>query len=202
MARARGDEDDDAADAHELQPLQAREDEHTAASHRRHKNNAPYSDKDKKGASDSDDYDEDFADETFRLRGPNGSSLELDRNKSDDDEEVLNARQIRLGGARQTLLSKEKEKPSVLSDDPADIVSRIVKETDDSTLPALTIRVVIIGTFFCILGAGISQVSLPYFMRNSRQDPDLKPRNIAILLQVQFGIILQLLCHSCIASHW
>ena len=101
--------------------------------------------------SGSEDFDEEFADETFRLRGLRGDSLESERQQDDDDDEQA----IRHGGRRGSV----KEKPN--ADDPMELISRVVPETDDPTLPVMTIRVFIIGTFFCVLGAGISQVSSP-----------------------------------------
>lgn len=133
-------------DTHELQPLKSS----TSSSHRRH-NRSPG----KSGTvdSESEDYDEDFADETFRLRGPNGDSLELDRDKAEgeegEDEEVPI---IRRGERRSNI------KEEIPTDDPAALIHSIVAETDDPTLPAFTIRVIIIGSIFCILGAGLNQV--------------------------------------------
>lgn len=137
-------------DAHELQPL----DSSTSSPHQRLNRSQG---KSAKGESDSEDYDEDFADETFRLRGPGGDSLDLDRDKSEgeeggEDEEVVPI--IRHGGRR----SKIKEE--IPTDDPAALIHSIVAETDDPTLPAFTIRVVLIGSFFCILGAGLNQVGV------------------------------------------
>lgn len=43
-------------------------------------------------------------------------------------------------------------------DDPMDLVSKAVPETDDPTLPALTIRVVLIGSVLCVMGAAVSQL--------------------------------------------
>ena len=43
-------------------------------------------------------------------------------------------------------------------DDPMNLVSKAVPETDDPTLPALTIRVVLIGSFLCVIGAAVSQL--------------------------------------------
>lgn len=43
-------------------------------------------------------------------------------------------------------------------DDPMHLVSKAVPEHDDPTLPALTWRVLVIGTFFCIIGAAIAQL--------------------------------------------
>ncbi|GAA5933561.1 OPT family oligopeptide transporter [Sporobolomyces koalae] len=40
----------------------------------------------------------------------------------------------------------------------ADIVRKVVPETDDPSVPTLTIRVVILGTGLCVLGAAISQL--------------------------------------------
>lgn len=105
---------------------------------------------------ESSDYDEDFADETFRLRtGRPSASLDLlpgaaaalrreargdvDDEEGDDDEESV----------------RVKRQPT---DDPMVIISRAVPETDDPTLPAFTIRVALIGSFFAIIGAGISQL--------------------------------------------
>ncbi|GAA5958951.1 hypothetical protein JCM3765_000782 [Sporobolomyces pararoseus] len=39
-----------------------------------------------------------------------------------------------------------------------DVVKKVVPETDDPSIPTLTIRVVILGTALCILGAAISQL--------------------------------------------
>ena len=44
-------------------------------------------------------------------------------------------------------------------DDPITLVKRAVPETDDPTLPALTFRAVLIGSFFAILGSAVAQVS-------------------------------------------
>ncbi|KDN39744.1 OPT-domain-containing protein [Tilletiaria anomala UBC 951] len=44
------------------------------------------------------------------------------------------------------------------SDDPMILVSKAVPETDDPTLPALTVRVILIGSVLCVVGAAISQL--------------------------------------------
>jgi hypothetical protein len=155
------DEVQDSSDdeAHELQPLQSASSKRGASAHQRHKaaNSSPTS-KSRPQDNDSDDYDEDFADETFRLRGPGGSSLELDRDKngdiSDDVEQTT-----RLGGRRP------KTSIEIDSSDPLALVASIVSDTDDPTQTALTIRVILIGTFFCVLGAGLNQ--LFFFKSNS-----------------------------------
>jgi len=143
------------SDSHELQPL------HKSESTSHHRNNRSSAGKTGTEGSDSDDYDEEFADETFRLRGPNGGSLELDRDGVDDEDAEL-VHEIRHGGR---LRSSAKAKLAKLrSDDPADLVSRVVPETDDPTLPTLTFRVLVIGAFFCCVGAGISQVRVLVFV--------------------------------------
>lgn len=43
-------------------------------------------------------------------------------------------------------------------DDPLTLVKRAVPETDDPSLPALTLRVVVIGSFFAVLGAAVAQL--------------------------------------------
>jgi hypothetical protein len=49
--------------------------------------------------------------------------------------------------------------------DPLTLVKRAVPETDDPTLPALTLRAVMIGSFFAVLGAAVAQVSGRYTKR-------------------------------------
>ncbi|PWN89434.1 hypothetical protein FA10DRAFT_145156 [Acaromyces ingoldii] len=153
---------DAAEDAHELQSF-LRDGSATGDAHRRHATRAAtngepeskgkgdtYADDEDEGSSD---YDEDFADETFRLRtGRPSASLDLppgaaaalrreagvDEDAVDDEESAHSKRQM--------------------TDDPMVIISRAVPDTDDPTLPAFTIRVALIGSFFAIIGAGISQV--------------------------------------------
>lgn len=48
---------------------------------------------------------------------------------------------------------------------PKRVLKQTVPATDDPTLPTLTIRVVLIGSFFCLLGASASQVF--YFKSNA-----------------------------------
>lgn len=58
-------------------------------------------------------------------------------------------------------------------DDPLFLVSKAVSETDDPTLPALTIRVILIGGFLAVIGAAVSQVSDE---RQTRPNQDLALR--------------------------
>lgn len=56
-------------------------------------------------------------------------------------------------------LAEQEGGAATTSDDPLLLVKRAVPETDDPTLPALTIRAVVIGSFFAALGSAVAQVS-------------------------------------------
>lgn len=49
----------------------------------------------------------------------------------------------------------------LISEDPVAVVRRTIPETDDPTLPALTLRAALIGSVFACIGGGLSQVSRP-----------------------------------------
>ncbi|MCO5589886.1 hypothetical protein L7F22_043855 [Adiantum nelumboides] len=129
------------------------------------------------------DLDEEYVDETFQMRTTRrsddenvpGSSRKISKNdkrgielsdeEDDEDDEELGAdaplvgetrRQRRERRERRANTEEEGEKSSL--DDPMSLIRRAVPETDDPSLPTLTFRVVFIGSFFCILGAGISQL--------------------------------------------
>ena len=139
-------------ESHELRPLQSSTG--SSSAHLRHKSsNSPKRNRSGRRDDDSGDYDEEFADETFQLRGPNGSSLDLDRDKIEDNADDVE--QTLLGGS-----SPSAAKVAIDSSDPSALVASVVSDTDDPTQTALTARGILIGTFFCILGAGLNQVRL------------------------------------------
>lgn len=135
-------------ETHELQPLQTS----TSSAHLRHKSSiSPKRNRSGRRDNDSEEYDEDFADETFQLRGPDGTSLDLDKDKNEDNADDVE--QTLLGGS-----SPSAAKVAIDSSDPSALVASVVSDTDDPTQTALTARGILIGTFFCILGAGLNQV--------------------------------------------
>ncbi|GAA5888097.1 hypothetical protein JCM16303_001503 [Sporobolomyces ruberrimus] len=82
----------------------------------------------------------------------------------EEDEEAIAL--IGSGTARGRDRDQEKEGDERLSisqedfelDAAIDIVKKVVPETDDPSLPTLTLRVLILGTALCVLGAAISQL--------------------------------------------
>lgn len=77
---------------------------------------------------------------------------EEDYDDADDEEALLSAPEARL--------HDEEGKPQDLTgDDPASLIRRAVPETDDVTMPALTLRAVVLGSMFSCLGAAVTQVS-------------------------------------------
>ncbi len=82
---------------------------------------------------------------------------------SADQEEEIELEQLRssLDAEEAGLLGKRRGQDEPLddgSDDPLSLVSKAVPETDDPTMPALTLRVIIIGSSLCVLGAAVSQL--------------------------------------------
>lgn len=135
---------------HELRPLQSSLG--SSSAHLRHpSSNSPKRNKSGRRDNDSDDYDEDFANEAFQLRGPGGDSLDLDKDKAGEDSDDVE--QTLLGGSSPSAV-----KVAIDSSDPSALVASVVSDTDDPTQTALTARGILIGTFFCILGAGLNQV--------------------------------------------
>lgn len=64
-----------------------------------------------------------------------------------------------------------------IEDDPAlEMVRKVVKETDDPSLPNITFRVLLLGTILCAVGAAISQLffvrvfTITYDVRKSKYD--------------------------------
>lgn len=126
------------------------------------------------GSESESELDEEFAEETFRMRTTRstGGSLETprtvrkegaddseegsDEEEADADAPLVGDRRRRGRRERAGRTDEEDEKSSL--DDPMTLISRAVPETDDPTMPTLTFRVVVIGSFFCVLGAGISQL--------------------------------------------
>lgn len=89
------------------------------------------------GEEDDDDYDHDSAEEDEVLGLMNRKHY---NNEEEKDVEVsINARSIDYDSA-------------------ASIVQSIVPEKDDPSLPALTFRVLLLGSLLCILGASVSQL--------------------------------------------
>lgn len=105
--------------------------------------------------SDEDDNDDDESlDETALMLGPADEAIRLvDRSQSQSQ-----SRSHSRSNSRSQSQSSPKPRAEYADDDPLKIVSQAVPETDDPTLPALTWRAMIIGTFFCILGAAVSQL--------------------------------------------
>lgn len=104
-------------------------------------------------SEEPDDVAEDaFEMDRFLPRGRSGRKV----NKTSDEDDLQNegdededeAKPFRRGGDE-----------GLDPDDPITLVKRAVPETDDPTLPALTFRAVLIGSFFAILGSAVAQVS-------------------------------------------
>ncbi len=74
-------------------------------------------------------------------------AYEMDRQKS---------RQRARNGRRHVSTGSISDKYD--PDDPMHLVSKAVPEHDDPTLPALTWRALLIGSFFCVIGAAIAQL--------------------------------------------
>lgn len=148
MARS----DDANGDQHELQSLSGRQ-----TPVLRHYRHAAHRDGilDTPGTSSS--FDEEYADETLRMRSRPSNDGTY---KDDDDDEDLDPNAPLVGSSNDTRSAKRRnaEKPAFGKEDPMTIISQAVPETDDPSLPTLTFRVVVIGSFFCVLGAGISQL--------------------------------------------
>lgn len=94
------------------------------------------------------------------------NAVEGGDNDGDDDDEDGEAFEMDAflpgsAGDAYTAADQVKELKGVEADDPDDpltLVKRAVPETDDPTLPALTLRVVVIGSMFAVLGAGVAQL--------------------------------------------
>ncbi|EPQ31156.1 uncharacterized protein PFL1_01344 [Pseudozyma flocculosa PF-1] len=109
-----------------------------------------------------DDYDEDDIDDEAALMLDPASASTSDLREDDDGAIELGPtaakrvkrRIARARGHRPTgSLSAKYDK-----DDPLFLVSKAVPEDDDPSLPALTWRALVIGSFFCVIGAAVSQL--------------------------------------------
>ena len=99
---------------------------------------------------DEEDDDHEQGEDALML-GPataaDEEAYEMDRQKS---------RQRARNGRRHVSTGSISDKYD--PDDPMHLVSKAVPEHDDPTLPALTWRALLIGSFFCVIGAAIAQL--------------------------------------------
>lgn len=122
-----------------------------------------------------DDDDDDDGIEAYEMdrflsgttTGQPRHAAQVDDVDDDDEEAAAKARRAR-------------ELDGLDPDDPITLVKRAVPETDDPTLPALTFRVVVIGSFFACLGSAVAQVSgrkcsHPHSYLHAEQFPRLFP---------------------------
>lgn len=98
-----------------------------------------------------------------------GEDIELDQLLQDRDKRAFSRHSLgdeedgvgyshspRTPGSAKRPLHPDEDEDDV--DDPMALVSKAVPETDDPTLPALTVRVILIGSVLCVIGAAVSQV--------------------------------------------
>ncbi|CED83030.1 Sexual differentiation process protein ISP4 [Phaffia rhodozyma] len=97
---------------------------------------------DQEGKEEVDDDDVDNVGESIRM-------LPLDDSGGDEESRPTEERSYETKNVDESI---------------EDLISKVVPSTDDPSLPALTIRVLILGSVFCILGAASSQ--LFYFKSN------------------------------------
>lgn len=99
-----------------------------------------------RGAHNNHDANSD--DEEALMLGPASA-----RNGTDPEEYEMTSKTRSRTSTRGATVSDKYD-----VDDPMHLVSKAVPEDDDPTLPALTWRAIAIGSFFCVMGAAISQL--------------------------------------------
>ncbi len=103
----------------------------------------------------ADGYEEEDGEEgeDALMLGPASASRS---NGDDETYELGRSKSKSRNGRRHAATGSISEKYD--PDDPMHIVSKAVPEHDDPTLPALTWRALVIGSFFCVIGAAIAQL--------------------------------------------
>ncbi|GAA5821476.1 hypothetical protein JCM10212_002122 [Sporobolomyces blumeae] len=76
-----------------------------------------------------------------------------DDDDTHDDDDPLEERRGLIQGDSPLKIIPDDDLDSAIA-----LVRKVVPETDDPTLPTLTVRVVVLGTLLCVLGAAISQL--------------------------------------------
>lgn len=136
----------------------------------------------KRGGIEDDEDDDDDDDDDEEGRG--AEALEMDEFLPRTGRGRGRGRRARMEGVDEDPLEKAARDAGdgqAASDDPLQLVKRAVPETDDPTLPALTVRSVIIGSFFAALGAAVAQ--LFFYKSNS---PGFSPYFV-ILVSMPIG---------------
>lgn len=106
----------------------------------------------KRHDDDADDDETEEGEDALML-GPASASV------GNGDEEAYELRRSKTkhrAGRRHVSTGSISEKYD--PDDPMHLVSKAVPEHDDPSLPALTWRAMLIGSFFCVIGAAIAQL--------------------------------------------
>ena len=119
------------------------------------------------------------------LKNDNGKYSETDEVRDGEDDALLTAAQGDIGadvgraeivgkGTKIEQLIADVSRPPISPSCPADRFTwscalrlQTVPSTDDPTLPSLTIRVLVLGSIFCVIGASASQIF--YFKSNAPQ---------------------------------
>jgi len=109
-----------------------------------------------KSSQDLESNTSDLKSRRKSLKNKNRNSNHSNRSLQEEDEDASLLDE--LEGERDR--EKDGDEDDDGEEDPLETVRKVVPETDDSTLPALTFRVVLIGSFLGAIGAGVAQVSL------------------------------------------